>query len=124
MAEIPLVLQNLSGINSVGRLALWETVTAANATGQPFSTGDQGDICVQITGTIDSATITLRGSNLPAPNSATAAHWFPLTQPDGTDAALTAVGGVQIVERPLWVSPSSASGGGSSDIDIYLFSTR
>jgi len=124
MATVNHVNLNLNGISAVGRVTSWTPITAANATGSPMSPAGEGDLCVQVTGTFNGATIALRGSNLTAPNDATAADWFQLTRADGTAASQTAAGGYHITERPLWISPISSGGGGSSSLTINLYSSR
>jgi len=124
MATVEFANQVLNGISAVGRLTIWNPLTSTNTVGAAISPAGEGDLCVQITGTFDSATIVLRGSNVLAANPATAADWFNLTRADGTAASVTAAGGYHITERPLWVSPISSGGGGTSSISVNLYSSR
>lgn len=124
MATIAYAYQNIDGKSAVGRLALWDGLVTGSLVADPVPTAGEGDICVQVTGTPDGSTVTLRGSNKASPAVATAADWFTLTQPDGTDAAFTAAGGCQIVERPLWIAPIMSTPGASSDMDVHLYLSR
>lgn len=94
----------ISGVKSVS----W--ALAAGDTGKPVLFAQYPDRTVQMTGTFGSAT--LRGSNLAAPDDATAAHWFNLTDPQGNAITLTAAGGELIAENPMWLSPITTGGSG------------
>jgi len=124
MATVDYALQVLQGISAVGRLTIWTPLTAANTVGAAVPPAGEGDLCVQIKGTFDSATIVLRGSNVLAADPAVAGDWFNLTRADGTAASVTVAGGYHITERPLWVSPISSGGGGLSSISVNLYSSR
>jgi len=112
MAEItPSFPEPISGNRGA---ILWETLDGGD-TGEWFELLDFNGNTVQVKGTFDSNTLTMQGSN-DAGESKTA---FTLTDNNGSDIALTAVGGVLIAETPRFIRPSLGSGS-SSDIDVTV----
>lgn len=91
----------------------WETLTCGD-TGESIEMNNFNDNTVTVTGTFNSQTVTLQGSN---DNT----NWFTLTDNNGTDIALTAAGMRLIAEAPKYVRPSfSGSTGGDVDVIIEL----
>lgn len=95
---------------------LWEAITAANAVGDAKTLPAWTDRSVQIVGTFDSATIVLQGSN-------DGATWATLTDPQGNVISATSTKLEQIEECTRYIRPSASGGGGSQDIDVYVFAT-
>ncbi len=92
---------------------LWEAVTCGD-TGQAFELKNYVDNTVQITGTFNSETLTMQGSN---DNT----NWFTLTDNNGLDLAYTAAGGGLASEAPRYIRTSfSGSTGGDLDVRVTL----
>jgi len=104
MASVAAV-QNGDVIDSV-KSVTWSL--GAGDTGKPVLFAQYPDRTVHITGTFGSAT--LRGSNKPQPDDATAGDWFNLTDPQGNAITLTAAGGEVVAENPMWISPITTGG--------------
>lgn len=114
MATVNYAAQSLAGLNADGRLVLWETITVANADGQALNCSfAKTGIMIQAFGTWDSNTITVQGS-------LDGTNWFTLKTTGGSDATLTANGGLSIVSLPLYIRPLNSSGT-TIDIDVYCF---
>lgn len=62
--------------------------------------------------------VTLRGSNLVAPDPATAGDWATMTDRQGNNIAPTAAAFEGLQDIPLWLSALAAAGVGS--VDIFL----
>lgn len=111
MAEITPTYPN----GRAGGLAqvLWETVTCGD-TGAWIELDKFNDNTVTVTGTFNSQTLTMQGSN-------DKTNAFTLTDHSGQNIALTAAGAALIAEAPKWVRPSfSGSSGGDVDVRIQL----
>ena len=94
---------------------LWETIDGSD-TGQPFDLQEYNDNTVTVTGTFDSNTLTMQGSN-------DGANWFTLTDNNGLSVTFTAAGGAYIVPAPRYIRPSLGAGA-SSDIDVFVLLRR
>lgn len=94
----------IGGVKSVS----WSL--GAGDTGKPVRFAAYPDRTVQVTATFGS--VTIRGSNKPAPDDAVAGDWFNLTDPQGVALTLTAAGGSLVAENPLWISPITTGGSG------------
>lgn len=94
---------------------LWETMDGGDV-GRAFDLQEYNDNTVTVTGTFDSNTLTMQGSN-------DGTNWFTLTDNVGLDVALTAAGGALIAEAPRYIRPSLSSGA-SSDIDVIVLLRR
>jgi hypothetical protein len=90
---------------------LWEAMDGGD-TGAPFELLDFNDNTVTVTGTFDSNTLTMQGSN-------DGTNWFTLTDNLGLAVTFTAAGGRYIAEAPRYIRPSLGSGA-SSDIDVTV----
>jgi hypothetical protein len=71
------------------------------------------DRSVQFTGTFDSGTVVLQGSN-------DGTNWFTLTDPQGNAISKTAAALEAVSELTRYVRPSVSGGGGSCAIDVHL----
>ena len=96
------------------KLVTWETLTSANADGQAIAPPNNCDFSFQATGTFDSATVTVQGSN---DNGTT---WYTLTTTAGAAATATAPAGFDILDLPAQLRVFTSDGGGSQDIDAFL----
>lgn len=93
----------------------WATLTSANAAGsayQPERTR-ASVAAVQFTGTFDSATAVLQGSN-------DGTNWVTLSDVFGLNVSFTAAGYAEISTAMAYLRPSTSGGGGSQDIDCIL----
>ena len=121
MATIAVTEDNLAGISSA-RSFLWTSLITGSLVGAraPVSSATVSLTFQAIGATFASATLTLRGSNKPDPDVTVAADWFTLKNQLGTDATLTAAGGLSSSDLPLWVSPIIAGGGGTENVTVRL----
>lgn len=106
---------------------LWEALTASNNDGAWIDLAEfgPGELSVQIIGTFSAGTITMQGSN-DGGTTAFALDTKKLASVDQTSgaadyvaAALSAVGHLQILERPRYIRPLGASAD-TDDVDVYL----
>lgn len=90
---------------------LWETVTGDDV-GEGVQTNGLAGLsaCVQIVGTFGAA-VTMQGS-------IDGVNWATLKTVDGSDAALTAAGLLEIATGAVYIRPSAASS--VSDVDVYI----
>lgn len=89
--------------------------------GEAFKVGEYNDGTVQFTGTFGTGgSVTLRGSNMPEPDVATAAHWFTMTDAQGNAITKTSAAGEVQLEAPLWISPIITAGDGTTAINVYM----
>ena len=93
---------------------LWETLDGSD-TGAWFELRDFNDNTVQVTGTFDSNTLTMQGSN----DAAASKTAFTLTDNNGLPVTFTAAGAKLIAEAPRYIRPSLGAGA-SSDIDVTV----
>jgi len=68
---------------------------------------------MQATGTFDTATLVLQGSN-------DGSTWAGLSDEFDTAISLTAAGWYEIRTAARFIRPSTSGGGGSQDIDVIL----
>ena len=98
-------------------LLTWALVTAT-PDGVAFSKLEKSECCVQATGTFGGATVTWQGSN-------DNVNWFTCTNAaGGTAATLTAAGGMQIIERPVYMRPNLTTVGSGATISVTAFLRR
>lgn len=73
------------------------------------------DKTVQVTGTFDSATVTMQGSN-------DGASFFTLKDAQGNDVALSSGGATaaSLIENPQYIRPLVSGGGGSTALTVTL----
>lgn len=86
----------------------WAGLSAGEA-GEPVAVGPYAK-SVQITGTFNSDTLTMQGSN-------DKVNWFTLKDINGNDVTFTAAGGKSIATPCLWIRPSD---GGSTGITLTV----
>lgn len=124
MATVAPVIQPIETFGDNAHVISWTPLTAANADGGMIAMPGSSDRSVQITGTFDSATIVLQGSNILSPVVGTDADWFTLTDPQGNAISKTTAAGEAVTELTRWVRPKSSGGGGSSSITVSLLVKR
>lgn len=98
----------------------WETLTTANADGQPIPTNfaDFADRHAQVTGTFGA------GGNLRVAGSLDASNYAALNDPFGTALNITAAGVKGITEIPLLTRPEVTAGDGTTDLDVTIIARR
>lgn len=96
MIESSLQLRDVKVYANAADLATGDTTT-------PLQLPNYPDKTVQVSGTFNSATVTIQGSN----NGTT---YVTLHKPDGTDATFTTDAICQILENPVFIRASAASG--------------
>lgn len=112
---MPDVQPNFENIEKARKIT-WETLTSANSDGAEMrgKAQEMAFATAQFTGTFDSATAVLQGSN-------DGTNWVTLTDPqDGTAISLTAAGYAEVQTAFLYLRPSTSGGGGSQDIDCII----
>lgn len=93
----------------------WETLTSSDANGASYEPELQraAVAAVQFTGTFDSATAVLQGSN-------DGTNWVTLDDLSGVAISMTAAGAAEFSTAMLYIRPSTSGGGGSQDIDCIV----
>lgn len=92
----------------------WEAVGNSDTANPLLAQKLSGAIAsVQVTGTFDSATVTLAGSN-------DGTNWVTLKDMSGDAISLTAAGLIDFSSASLYLAPQFSGGGGSQDIDVIL----
>lgn len=97
----------------------WEQITNADTIVGPVDTQfvDFADRSMQVTGTFDGCTIAAAGSN-------DGTNFATLKDGLGGNASVTAAGIKQIYESTLYLIPTIASAGASTDVDITVVVRR
>lgn len=93
----------------------WETLTSSNTAGaswDPKKT-EASIATAQFTGTFDSATAVLQGSN-------DGTNWVTLKDMGASNVSFTSAGYAEISTAFAYIRPSTSGGGGSQDIDCIL----
>ena len=110
MAVIPFVIeQPAEGIEIPTGVRIVKWTLDTGDTGTPYVCPHYADKCVQVTGTFAATTVTIEGSN---EIIATPTLWNTLHDPSDNALAFAAAGIEQIVENPMQIRPSAASGSG------------
>lgn len=101
--------------NGARDIITWEALTSTDANGDSWSPGEQSAAfaTVQFTGTFDSATAVLQGSN-------DGTNWVTLTSTIGSSVSFTSAGYAEVSTAFLYLRPSTSGGGGSQDIDCIV----
>lgn len=102
-------------IGKASLIATWTTVHG-DTIGAAMECPDQTDAVVTITGTFDSATVVIQGSN-------DATTWLTLTDPQGNAISKTASAVEQITEVPRYLRPSLSGGAASDALKIMIKAT-
>lgn len=72
--------------------------------------------------------VTIRGSNKPAPDPTVATDWFTMKDKQGNAATMTAVSGagagVTVEDFALWISPICTAGDGTTNLNVQGFGIR
>lgn len=98
----------------------WETLSQANADGEPISAvyADYADRHVQVTGTFGA------GGNLRVEGSLDLSAYAALNDFFGNALNITAAGVKGIAEVPLLTRPNVTAGDGSTDLDVTIIARR
>ena len=106
-------------ISSRAQIVTWTPLTNVNVDGQVFSKAAfYADKSVQVLGTFDGATLTMRGSNVPTP--AVAGDWFTIRRTDGTALTFTAADGFTVLDNVMHISPLESGGTSNTSITVHL----
>jgi hypothetical protein len=81
--------------------------------GAPVEMGDFGDRSIQVSGTFDTSTIVLEGSN-------NGSNYLTLTDPQGNALSKTSEAIEQVQEVPRYTRPSVTAGGASTSLTMTL----
>lgn len=90
-------------------------LTQADSAGVAWPAPGAPDKTVQVSGTFDSGTVVIQGSNEDTPT-----NWATLHSPDGTDLSFTAAGIEAILENPLWIRPAVTGEGATASITVSI----
>lgn len=115
MANVAPVITQL-GPRRKSLLVVWTPFTHTNTTGDAFEFPDYSDRSVQITGTFDSATVVLEGSN-------DGTNWVTLTDPQGNAISKTSAGLEQIEEVTRYIRPKHSGGTSAESITVTVLAT-
>mgnify|MGYP001106044548 CR=1 FL=1 len=93
----------------------WATLTSSNAAGNAYEpNGTKAGIATaHFTGTFDSATAVLQGSN-------DGTNWLTLLDTTGAAISMTATGYAELSTAFAYIRPRTYGGGGSQDSDCIL----
>lgn len=109
---------SLTGPLEIGKaslLAQWDLVHS-DTVGAAAEFPDQTDAVVTITGTFDSATVTIEGSN-------DGTTFVILTDPQGNIISKTSAAIEQITEVPRYIRPSMSGGVASEAVRVMIKAT-
>lgn len=111
MADINPTVTPKSGLTVVS----WKTLTSSNANGASYQPIRMRFVAaaVQVTGTFDSATVVMQGSN-------DGTNWETLLDTNGASISFTSAGFAELSTSFLYVRPSTSGGSGSQDIDVIV----
>lgn len=98
--------------------SLWETLTGSGDTVNAESAPNLPDKTVTVTGTFNSATITIQGSN----DATATGTYTTLNDANGNALTFTADKAEQILENPRFIRPIASGATGGTDVDITLIS--
>ena len=116
MATVTPVITDISADGKVRKI-VW-TLTQADSEGAPIKFNAFRDRCIQFSGTFDSGTVVLQGSN----NGGT--NWHTLNEPDTTAISATAAAMFQVMESPELVRVSCTGEGATAAIVCSLILAR
>lgn len=105
-------------LNPGVRYVVWEGLVKGDTgesdeSGSPLGMSSFADRSVQVTGTFDSATVTIEGSN-------DGTTWATLSDQVGDDLSFTAAGIAMVAELTRYIRPAVSDSGGSADIDVTM----
>lgn len=98
----------------------WETLTGTNDNGKSVVIPKFSDKTVTITGTFNTTTVKLQGTNDPLSVADGSANWFDLTDPQGNAISKSSAAMEQVTENPLRIRPYISASAGSDDIDVIV----
>ena len=94
----------------------WGALTSTNTSGVAERCPHFSDKSIQVTGTFDSGTLILEGSN-------DGTNYITLHDPQGNALSFTAADLEQVLENVDYIRPSLSGAGGSASINVILLST-
>lgn len=110
MATIEKIVQR----NAAGSVLLVQWIELGQGDdGDPVYMGEFGDRSIQVTGTFGGATLQWEGSN-------DGTNYVALSDPQGTDIAMTTAGISAVAEVTRMARPKVVGGGGTTDLDVSV----
>lgn len=105
--------------NSNAALVTWEGLLSASSdVGSTFEAADYADRTIQLIGTLGvGGEVTIQGSN-------DGTNWATLTDHEGNDLVLTALGIRLVAEGPRYLRPAATNGDGTTDLDVIMYARR
>jgi len=96
-------------------VATWTALDSTDSDGTAYEPSRTRPLAgtIQATGTFDSATVVLQGSN-------DGTNWEDLKDALGANISLTAAGYAEFSTAFLYLRPSTSGGGASQDIDVII----
>ncbi len=107
------IAPSLLNRNDRATTVTWTSVTETDTATAAGQLGRYPDKTVQVTGTFDSATVTMQGSM-------DGSNWTNLTTNGVTAASLTAAGMLWLWETPLYIKPLISGGGSNQSLTIVI----
>jgi hypothetical protein len=102
----------------VAETTTWGPLTSANTGGSAYTNVLAGDMCVQVDGTFDGATVLITGS-------IDGTTYFTLNDAQGNALSIAAAGKIeQMLESPRYIKPTSSGGGASTSLFVRIFARR
>lgn len=120
MATKPATMTDIALTNDQSvRLFTWAALLQSTTDdGEPMSSPEFGDICIQVTGTLGAGgTLVWQGSN-------DKTVWHTLNNAQGGALSFTALSTKQVVERPLWMRPAVTAGDGTTSLVVTALCRR
>lgn len=124
MATVNYTVARIETFKDDAHVITWTPLTDTNVDGQALEMPGSADRTVQITGTFDTTTVVMQGSNAPSPAADTDTDWFTLTDPSSTAISKTAAAGEAVLELTRWIRPKVTAGGASTSITVRLLVKR
>lgn len=112
MATVAPTISDISGDGLVRKI-VWTPLTLVNTPGDAADWVKWADRSVAFTGTFDTATVVLQGSN-------DGTNWFTLSDPQGNAVSATAAKLEQVLEMTHWVRPYCSAVGATTSITVTL----
>ena len=113
MATIAPVITEIGYGNFAAKQVIWTPVTSADSCAA-VTFPECAEKSVQVSGTFDSASVAVNGSN-------DGTNYAALNDPGGSVIAITGAKIKGVLEKTMFVQPSISGGGGSQSLTISMF---
>lgn len=123
MATVALAITTVDegSISARAQVVSWTPLTTTNNDGGLFSrSAFYADKSVQVFGTFNGATVTLKGSNVPTPGVVSGTDWFTLHKTDLSLLSFTVADGFTVLDNVMHIAPLLSGGDGGTSMTIHL----